>query len=84
MCPYLLDHNNRTIDKFDDSPTKSANLVDKLNGDMAELEQIITHMVKTMKNEKEDGDNGIWMNEEDHSASNPLVDNNCFHVDVQE
>jgi hypothetical protein len=24
------------------------------------------------------------MNEEDHSASNPLVDNNCFHVDVQE
>ncbi len=51
---------------------------------MAELEQIITHMVKTMKNEKEDGDNGIWMNEEDHSASNPLVDNNCFHVDVQE
>jgi hypothetical protein len=39
-------------------------------------------MAKTMKDEREDGDNGIWMNEEDQNASNPLVHNNCFHVDV--
>jgi hypothetical protein len=41
-------------------------------------------MAKMMKDERENGNNFIWMNEKDHSASNPLVDNNCFQVDVQE
>ncbi len=54
---------NNTIDNFDDSRTKSANLVDKLDDNIIELEQITTHMAKMMKDEREDGDNGIWMNE---------------------
>jgi hypothetical protein len=58
--------------------------MDKLDDDTAELEQTITHVAKMMKYEREDGDNGIWMNEEDKNASNPLVDSNCFHADVEE
>ncbi len=54
---------NNTIDNFDDSRTKSANLVDKLDDNIIELEQITTHMAKMMKDEREDGDNGIWMND---------------------
>ncbi len=54
---------NNTIDNFDDSRTKSTNLVDKLDDNIIELEQITTHMAKMMKDEREDGDNGIWMNE---------------------
>jgi hypothetical protein len=73
----------RTIDKFDDSLPKSTNLVDKLDDDMAELEQTTTHMAK-MKDDKENGDDGIWMNEKDHNASKPLMDSNCFHMDIHE
>jgi hypothetical protein len=54
---------NNTIDNFDESPTKLANLVDKLDDNIIELEQITTHMAKMMKDEREDGDNGIWMND---------------------
>ncbi len=36
-----------------------------------------------MNDEKENGDDGNWMNEEDQNASKPLMDSNCFHVDVQ-
>ncbi len=64
MCPYLPYHNNRTIDKFDDSLAKPIGLADKSNDDTTELEHIITHMAKMMKDEKEDGDIDIWMNEE--------------------
>jgi hypothetical protein len=53
-----------TIYNFDDSPTKSIDLVDKSDDVTIELEQITTHMAKVMKDEGEDGDNGIWMNEE--------------------
>ncbi len=41
-------------------------------------------MAKMMKDEREDGDNGIWMNEENQNPSNPLVIITCFHVDVKE
>jgi hypothetical protein len=82
MCPYLPDNNNRITDKTNDSPAKLVDLANKSNDDTTELEQTITHMAKMMKDEREDGNNFIWMNEEDHSASNPLVDNNCFHMDV--
>ncbi len=41
----------RTIDKSNDSPTKSANLADKLNDDTTKLEQITTHMVDMMNDE---------------------------------
>ncbi len=40
-----------TIDNFDDSPTKSANLVDKSDDDIIELEQITIHMAEMMKYE---------------------------------
>jgi hypothetical protein len=53
MCPYLPYHNNRTTDKSNDSLAKSAKAVDKLDDYMAELEQIITHMAKMMKDERE-------------------------------
>ncbi len=49
---------------------------------MAKLKQITAHMV-VMNDEKENGDDGNWMNEEDQNASKPLMDSNCFHVDVQ-
>jgi hypothetical protein len=39
-------------------------------------------MEKTMTDVGEDGDDGIWMNEEEQSASKPLTYNNCFHVDI--
>ncbi len=41
-----------TIDNFDDSPTKLANLVDKLDDNIIELEQIIAHMAEMMKDER--------------------------------
>jgi hypothetical protein len=41
-------------------------------------------MEKTMMDEGEDDDVGIWMNEENQSAFEPLTNNNCFHVDIQE
>jgi hypothetical protein len=41
-------------------------------------------MAKTMTNEGEDGDDGIWMNAENQNAFEPLTNNNCFHVDIQE
>ncbi len=50
------------MDKYDDSP---ANSIDK-------LEQTTTHMAKMMKDEGEDGDDGIWINE-DHNASEALI-----------
>lgn len=59
------------MDKYDDSPTKS---IDK-------LEQTTTHMAKMMKDEGEDGDDGIWINE-DHNASEALIGNNCIHMEV--
>jgi hypothetical protein len=37
MCPYLPNHSN-SMDKFDDSPTKSADLVKKSNDETIELE----------------------------------------------
>ncbi len=37
-----------------------------------------------MKDEGASGYDGLWMNEEDQSASRPLTYSNCFHVDVQE
>jgi hypothetical protein len=80
MCPYLPYHNNKTTDKFFDSLAKSGNSANKSDDDTTELEHTITHMAKIMK----DGDNGIWMNEKYQNASNPLVDSNCFHVDVEE
>jgi hypothetical protein len=40
-------------------------------------------MAKMMKDEREDGDNGIWMNEENQNPSNSLVIVTCFHVDVE-
>lgn len=52
------------IYNFDDSLAKSIDLVDKSNDVTIELEQITTHMAEMMKDEREDGDNGIWMNEE--------------------
>jgi hypothetical protein len=52
----------RTTYKSNDSLTKSTNPIDKLDDDMAKLEQTTTHMAK-LKDEREDGDNGIWMNE---------------------
>ncbi len=63
--PHINNANlvNNTIDNFDESPTKLANLVDKLDDNIIELEQITTHMAKMMKDEREDGDNGIWMND---------------------
>jgi hypothetical protein len=39
-------------------------------------------MAKTLTNEGEDGDDGIWMNGEDQSAYEPLTNNNYFHVDI--
>jgi hypothetical protein len=65
MCPYIPYHNSRTTDKSNDSLTKSVNSVDKSDDDTVELEHTITHMAKMMKDEREDSDNGIWMNEED-------------------
>ncbi len=41
-------------------------------------------MANMRTNERVYGYDGIWMNEEDKSASKPLANNNCFHVDVQE
>ncbi len=41
-------------------------------------------MAKTLTDEGEDGDDGIWMNGEDQSAYEPLTNNNYFHVDIQE
>jgi hypothetical protein len=38
MCPYIPYHNNRTIDKFDDSLAKPIGLADKLYDDTTELE----------------------------------------------
>ncbi len=52
-----------SIDNFDDSLAKSTDTVDISNDDTIELEQITTHMVEMMKDEREDGDDGIWMNE---------------------
>ncbi len=52
----------RTTHKSNDSLAKLTNLVDKSDDNIAELEQTTTHMAK-MKDEREDGDNGIWMNE---------------------
>lgn len=39
-------------------------------------------MVEMMKDEGEDGDDGIWINEEDQNAFEALIDNNCIHVEV--
>jgi hypothetical protein len=39
-------------------------------------------MVEMMKDEGEDGDDGIWINEEDHNASKALIDNNCIHMEI--
>jgi len=41
-----------TIDNFNDSPSKLANLINKLDDNIIELEQITTHMAKMMKDEK--------------------------------
>jgi hypothetical protein len=84
MCPYFPYHNNRTTDKSNVSLAKSANSTEKSDDNTTKLEQTITHMAKMMKDEREDGDNGIWMNEEDWNPSNPLVIVTCFHVDVEE
>ncbi len=35
-----------------------------------------------MKDEGKNGDDGNWMNEEYKSASEPLMENNYFHMDV--
>ncbi len=45
----------KTTDKSNDSLTKSTNPIDKLDDDMAKLEQTTTHMAK-LKDEREDGD----------------------------
>jgi hypothetical protein len=39
-------------------------------------------MVEMMKDEGEDGDDGIWINEEDQNASETLIDNYCICVKV--
>jgi hypothetical protein len=41
-------------------------------------------MPDRMMDERAGGYNGIWMNEEDQSAFELLIDNNYFYVDVQE
>lgn len=41
-------------------------------------------MVEKMKDKWTSGYNGIWMNEEDNNTSGPLMEVNCFHVDVHE
>jgi hypothetical protein len=37
-----------------------------------------------MTDEGEDGDDDIWMNEENKSAFEPLTGSNFFHVDIHE
>jgi hypothetical protein len=41
-------------------------------------------MLDMMMDERVGGYDGIWMNEEDQSASKLLIDSNYFYVDVQE
>ncbi len=89
VVPHQLStHDNiqmcRTIDKLDESSEKSFHLVDKLHDDMAKLEKTTTYFVEMMKDEEGDGDDDIWMNNEDQSAFAPLIQSNCFHVDIQE
>jgi hypothetical protein len=61
----------RTTYICDDSPKKSIDLAVKLIGYTTKLVQILTHMGKTIMNEREDGDDGIWMNEIDQTAFKP-------------
>ncbi len=37
-----------------------------------------------MKDEWASGYDDIWMNEEEKNAYGPLMDNNCFNVDIHE
>jgi hypothetical protein len=71
-----------TTEKSNDSLAEIVNSIDKLDDDVAELEQTTTYMVTMMKDERQNGDDGNWMNEENKSASEPLMENNCFHVDI--
>jgi hypothetical protein len=73
-----------TIEKFDDSLAKLIDSTDKSDDNVAELEQTTTDMVAMMKDEAQIGDDGNWMDEEYKSASDALMENNCFHMDVQE
>ncbi len=54
----------RTIDKLDESSEKSSNSIDKSHDDMVELKKIVAYLVQMMKDEEGDGDDDIWMNNE--------------------
>jgi hypothetical protein len=41
-------------------------------------------MVAMMKDERQNGDDGNWMNEKNKNASKPLMENNYFHMDIHE
>ncbi len=73
----------RIIDKSSDSTEKLLNSIIKLANFIVELKPISAHG-KDNDDEAEDGDDDIWMNEENQSAFEPLMNNNCFHVDIQE
>jgi hypothetical protein len=73
-----------TTKKIDESVVKSVNIIVTLANSTVELEHISTYMVDTMKDEGVGGYDGIWMNERDSNAFEPMIDNNYFHVDVHE
>jgi len=54
----------QTIDKVNESSKKSFDSVDKSHDDIAKLEKTIAYLAKMMKDEG-NGDNDIWMNNED-------------------
>ncbi len=47
-----------------------------------ELGHTSIHMAKQTKDAWIGGYDGIWMNEEDNNTFGPLMDVNCFHVDI--
>jgi hypothetical protein len=73
-----------TTKKIDDSIVKSVNIIVTLANSTIELEHISAYMVDTTKDEGVGGYDGIWMNEGDSNACEPMIDNNYFHMDVHE
>jgi hypothetical protein len=48
------------------------------------LEKTTSHLIDMMKDEKGNGDDDIWIWWYCQSASEPLIKNNYFHMDVYE
>ncbi len=63
---------------------KLGDLVVKATNSTTKLEQILAYMANVTKDERVGGYNGIWMNEKDKSAFEPLMDSNYFQVDIKE